>query len=74
MSWNEVPIGSNDGVNKTFTFSQAPTPASALMLFINGVKQRMGIDSDYTVTGSIVNLTPQNDYRSGSNIDATYPY
>lgn len=74
ISWNEVPSGSNDGVNMSFTLSNVPSPPSALMFFINGVKQRLGIDSDFTLTGSIVNLTPSNTYRSGSNIDATYPY
>lgn len=72
ISWNEVPIGSNDGANKAFTLAFSPSPSSTLMLFINGVKQRQGVDSDYTLTGSLINLIT--DYRSGSNIDATYPY
>lgn len=72
ISWNEVPIGSNDGANKVFTLAFSPSPSSTLMLFINGVKQRQGVDSDYTLTGSLINLIT--DYRSGSNIDATYPY
>lgn len=74
IQWNEVPSGSNDGVNKQFTLLFSPSPQSALMLFINGVKQRQGIDSDFTLTGSIINLTPATGYRSGSNIDATYPF
>lgn len=72
ISWNEIPIGSNDGANKQFTLAFAPSPQMALMLFINGVKQRQGADSDFTLTGSIVNLIT--NYRSGSNIDVTYPY
>jgi hypothetical protein len=74
IQWNEVPSGSNDGVNKQFILLFSPSPQSALMLFINGVKQRQGIDSDFTLTGSIINLTPATGYRSGSNIDATYPF
>lgn len=74
IAWNEVPSGSNDGVNKTFTLAFSPSPQSSLMLFVNGVKMRQGIDSDFTLTGSIINLTPLHGYRSGSNIDATYPY
>lgn len=74
VSWNEILTGSVDGINKQFTLAFVPAPSSALMLFINGVKQRQGIDSDFTLTGSIVNLTPATGYRSGSNIDATYPY
>ena len=72
ISWNEIPSGSNDGVNLAFTLALPPSPQSALMLFINGVKQRQGADSDYTLTGSLINLIT--GYRSGSNIDATYPY
>jgi hypothetical protein len=74
ISWNEIPVGANDGVNMTFVLANSPLSANSVMLFINGVKQRLGIDSDFTLTGSIVNLTPSNTYRSGSNIDATYPY
>lgn len=72
IQWNEIPSGSNDGANKAFTLAFAPSPPNTLMLFINGVKQRQGADSDYTLTGSLINLIT--NYRSGSNIDATYPY
>jgi hypothetical protein len=72
IQWNEVPSGSNDGSNTAFTLAFTPSPPMALMLFINGVKQRQGADSDYTLTGSLINLIT--GYRSGSNIDATYPY
>lgn len=72
IQWNEVPAGANDKVNKVFTLLFSPNPASSLMLFINGVKQRQGTDSDYTLVGNVITLIT--DYRSGSNIDATYPY
>lgn len=73
-SWNETPTGAIDGINDTFVFSNSVTPASAIMLFLNGIKQKQGIDSDFTVTGSIVVFVPSNIPRSGSNIEATYPY
>jgi hypothetical protein len=72
IRWNDVPTGANDGVNKAFTLTFSPLPPQSLMFFINGIKQMQGADSDYTLTGSLVNLIA--DYRSGSNIDATYPY
>jgi len=71
IEWNEIPSGSNNGSNKAFTLAYSPSPSNSLMLFINGVKQRQGADSDYTLTGSLINLIT--NYRSGSNIDATYP-
>ncbi len=74
IQWNEIPTGANDGINKQFTLLFSPVTIGSLMLFINGIKQRQGIDSDFTLTGSIINLTPDNGYRSGSNIDVTYSY
>lgn len=71
--WMEIPSGSNDGVNADFTLSQTPSPLSALMLYVNGVLMMQGTGSDYTVESSnTVHLLVQ--YRSGSNILATYPY
>lgn len=72
IEWNETPTGDNDGINKSFTLAYAPSPSTGLMFFINGVKQRQGINYDYTLSGSLVNLIV--DYTSGSNIDATYPH
>lgn len=71
IEWNEIPSGTNDGINKAFVLAYTPLPSTALMLFINGVKQYQGANKDYTLTGSLINLSV--DYRSGSNIDATYP-
>lgn len=72
MSWNEVPAGERDGINKTFVLQHAPYPTQAVMLFINGVKQRQGPDSDYTLSGDTVNILA--DYTEGSIIDVTYSY
>ena len=72
ISWNEVPSGSNDGLNMVFSFAFDAVPPSAMLLFINGVKQRQGFSSDYILSGSVAVLI--SGYRSGSNIDATYPY
>lgn len=74
ISWNEIPTGMIDGINNTFQFLNAPFPTGAMMLFLNGVKQRQGIDSDYILSGSFVTFVVSNTPRSGSNIDATYPY
>lgn len=74
IQWNEIPSGSNDGNNLTFGLLFSPSPSTSLMLFINGVKQRQGPGNtgDFTLTGSLIHLNFK--YRSGSNIDATYPY
>lgn len=74
ISWNEIPTGDIDGVNTVFTFQNTPNPLSAMMLFLNGQKLRQGSSSDYTLSGSVVTFVPSLVPRSGSNIDATYPY
>jgi len=71
--WMELPTGVRDGANKDFVLAFAPSPAAALMFFINGVLQEQGADSDYNlVSGNIVHVNY--NYRSGSNMRATYPY
>jgi hypothetical protein len=73
MQWMEKPQGTNDGVNTNFMLSNSPSPAGSLMLFVNGLLQEQGPNSDYViVSGSTIQL--QFDYRKGSNIWATYPY
>ena len=74
ISWNEIPLGDVDGVNTVFTFQNSSYPQSSMMLFLNGQKLRQGLDSDYTLSGSTVTFVPSLIPRSGSNIDATYPY
>jgi hypothetical protein len=73
ISWSEIPSGLVDAVNKDFTLAHVPLPSSSMMFFINGVLQRQGLDSDYTiVSSSIIHVI--HGYRSGSNLAATYPY
>lgn len=48
----ETPSGVMNGTNTTFTLSQAPTPASSLLLFLDGVEQEPG--TDYTLSGSTI--------------------
>ena len=46
----EVPAGTLDGVNATFTLASAPTPASSLGVYRNGLLLRH--TGDYTITGN----------------------
>lgn len=70
MQFNEVPTGSADGVNDTFTLGFSPTPSTSLMLHRNGLMLMQGIDCDYTLSGSTITFATAP--RSGSNILATY--
>lgn len=49
---NEVPAGTIDGTNVTFTLANAPNPASALHLYRNGL--RLVSPTDYTITGNTI--------------------
>ena len=52
FSDGEVPGGTVDGVNATFTLANTPSPAASLVLFRNGIAQQPGVD--YTVSGATV--------------------
>lgn len=43
---NEQPVGTLDGLNATFTASQAWV-AGSLCVYLNGLRQRAGATSDY---------------------------
>jgi len=72
ISWSEQPSGDVNGINTTYTLDSNPIPSSSLMLFLNGVLQKQGLNDDYVVSGNyaIFNDAPQ---ISGS-LQATYPY
>jgi hypothetical protein len=69
--WNEVPSGSVNGSNASFSLANIPAPQTALMFFVNGVLQLQGPTADFTLTGSLINLTYPP--RVNSNLLASYP-
>lgn len=70
--WMEVVGGDADGLNTTFTLSNAPNPPSSTMFFVNGVLQKLGSTLDYTLAGNTIttNFIP----NSGSYLLSTYQY
>lgn len=68
----EVPSGTVNGTNATFTLTQSPNPAISLMLFVDGVL--MTQTSHYTLSG--VTVTFVSDYipQTGQTIFASYRY
>ena len=50
IKWNDVPIEQANGIITTFTLSAPPVPPQSLMLFLNGVLQRQGADSDFVLS------------------------
>lgn len=51
---NEVPAGTVDGTNKTFTLAASPNPSTSLHLFLNGVRQTP--TTDYSISGSTITM------------------
>jgi uncharacterized protein YoxC len=48
----EVPSGTMNGINTTFTLANPPAPTTSLNLFRNGLLQRVGID--FTLSGASI--------------------
>jgi hypothetical protein len=70
FSDDETPAGAVDGVNKIFTWANAPSPPSSLMVFLNGVKQSLG--GDYTQAGAATTMNTAPPV--GSVITGSYRY
>lgn len=47
-----TPAGVINGINTVFTLSSIPSPASSLLLFLNGILQTQGVD--YTLVGATI--------------------
>lgn len=60
----EVPSGTVNGINPTFTLASTPL-ANTLALYVNGVRQKVGAGNDYTLSGNVVTFIagaiPQTD-------------
>ena len=66
----EVPGGTIDGINATFTLANSPSPAVSLVLFRNGVVQQPG--ADYTLTGSTIQFLAGAVPQPGDTLAAWY--
>jgi hypothetical protein len=66
----EVPAGTMDGSNATFTVAAAPSPAASLQLFKNGAL--LTITRDYTLSGSTITLFGTAIPQSGDKVQAFY--
>jgi hypothetical protein len=67
----ELPAGTINGTNLTFTLANTPSPAASLMLFKNGVLLTQGVDyalSGATVTFTSTTVAPQ----AGDSLTASY--
>ncbi|MBY0505250.1 MAG: hypothetical protein K2X03_15155 [Bryobacteraceae bacterium] len=70
FSDSETPSGAADGSNAVFTLSAAPSPASSLALFRNGLLQSAG--NDYTLNGTTITFYSWAIPQFGDILDAFY--
>jgi hypothetical protein len=66
----ETPSGTMDGTNTTFTLSQAPSPASSLAVYLNGILQDAG--QDFTLSGSSIQFVAAATPQPGDTLLASY--
>ena len=52
----EVPTGSFNGSNVTFTLAGTPNPAASLILILNGSVLKPGAGNDYVLSGDTITL------------------
>jgi hypothetical protein len=69
----QVPVGTVNGVNPTFTLATVPDSSSpSLMLFDNGLYQTAGSTFDYTLTANVINFNTASIPVPNSTLYAVY--
>lgn len=68
----EIPAGVMNGLNTTFTLANAPSPATSLLLYLNGLLMNQGLD--YTINGSTITFALTSTPQAGDLLEASYRY
>ena len=66
---NEVPSGTDNGSNVTFTLANTPVAGSE-HLYLNGARQLVGAGNDYTISGDTITFATAPP--TGSNLVVDY--
>jgi len=70
--YDEVPSGTVNGTNDTFTLTHSPNPTASLKLFVDGVLMTQG--THYTLSGSTITFAASYIPQSGQTLFASYRY
>jgi hypothetical protein len=70
--YNEIPSGTINGSNDTFTLLHSPNPTSSLRLYLRGIRQRP--TTDYSISGNTITYTSGAKPDTGDNHYADYLY
>lgn len=52
----EAPGGTKNGINTVFTLAATPT-VGTLALYLNGIRQKVGVTNDYTISGNSITMS-----------------
>ncbi|MBM3813508.1 MAG: hypothetical protein FJW20_17940 [Acidimicrobiia bacterium] len=66
----ETPNGAVNGSNLSYTLANTPNPASSLLLYRNGMLQKLNLD--YTMSGASINFVSAAVPQSGDVLLASY--
>lgn len=66
----EVPAGTMDGTNTSFTLANTPAPVSSFVLYRNGLAQAPGVD--YTLSGAAITFFAGSTPQSSDILQAFY--
>jgi len=70
--YDEVPSGTINGSNDTFTLTHSPSPTDSLKLFLDGVLLKQG--THYTLSGSTITFVAAYIPQTGQTLFASYRY
>ena len=66
----ETPAGAVNGVNTSFTLSGTPDPAISVVLYRNGILQKLNLD--FTMIGNVVNFAAAATPQTGDMLLTSY--
>jgi hypothetical protein len=72
FSTGEMPGGTANGSNTTFTLANVPSPASSLQLYVNGLLMTQALD--YTLSGNTISFLTASTPQTGDLLSASYRY
>jgi hypothetical protein len=74
LVWNEVPGGTINSTNDTFTLVHAPLSSTTMMLFKNGILQRAGAGNDFTLATLTITFLAGNIPQTDDILACTYQW
>ena len=68
FSKGEIPGGTPNGNNASFTIANTPVAPTGVLLFVNGLLQNQGAGFDYTLVGQAITFTAQSIPQAGDEL------